>query len=267
MRQQFYQMLLFTEKYETVDINDTKLLPTPAARGPDFEERLREVLDVDQMIEADNAELKEIANKRLPLAARDLSKRDDDLISKMGQLARAIEVDEPPLFGVDMNEEYIIEEHFRADLPTEKRMLVNEIFKILYFNNRDPETYTVSFWADYFNISPSTVRNIVNYMAYPVVNEKTKQVDQVLYFKDTELVQSAQRLLGADSEKLKLLDRDTYLSFLEEDYLQRMAEEHKDESGLFGRIEAPIFAESAQLANEDSSSHTRLENYLSNRLE
>jgi len=35
------------------------------------------------MIEADNAELKEIANKRLPLAARDLQKKDDDLISKM----------------------------------------------------------------------------------------------------------------------------------------------------------------------------------------
>lgn len=118
----------------------------------------------------------------MPLALRDLSKKDDDLITKMSQVARAIEVDEPPLFGVDINEEYIVEEHFRANLPAEKRILVDEMYKILYFNSKDPETYTVSFWADYFKLSPSTVRNIVNYMAYPVINDETKQVDFVLYF-------------------------------------------------------------------------------------
>ena len=105
---------------------------------------------------------------------RDLSKKDDDLITKMSQVARAIEVDEPPLFGVDVNEEYIVEEHYRANLPAEKRILVDEMYKILYFNNKDPETYSVSFWADYFKLSPSTVRNIVNYMAYPVIDDKTK---------------------------------------------------------------------------------------------
>jgi len=31
-------------------MRDTKLLPTPANRGPDFDERLREAMDVDQMI-------------------------------------------------------------------------------------------------------------------------------------------------------------------------------------------------------------------------
>ena len=81
-----------------------------------------------------------------------------------------------------MNEEYVVDEHFRANLPTEKRILVSEVYKILYFNNRDPETYTISFWADYFNISPSTIRNIVNYMAYPIIDQKTKRVELVLYF-------------------------------------------------------------------------------------
>jgi hypothetical protein len=33
-------------------------------RGPDFDERLREVIDVDALIEADNAVLKELANNR-----------------------------------------------------------------------------------------------------------------------------------------------------------------------------------------------------------
>ena len=46
-------MLVFAEKYETVNILDTLLIPTPAYRGPDFEERLREVVDVDALIEKD----------------------------------------------------------------------------------------------------------------------------------------------------------------------------------------------------------------------
>lgn len=71
---------------------------------------MREAIDVDSIIEEDNQKLKELANKRIPLAERDLTKKDDDLISKMNLLAKAVEVDEEPVFGVDINEEYIIEE-------------------------------------------------------------------------------------------------------------------------------------------------------------
>jgi len=42
--------LTFAEKYQTIDMRETGLLPTPAYRGPDFEERLREAMDVDAMI-------------------------------------------------------------------------------------------------------------------------------------------------------------------------------------------------------------------------
>jgi hypothetical protein len=79
--------------------------------------------------------LKEYANARIPLLEKDITKRDDDLISKMNLLAKAVEVDEPPMFGVDLNEEYMIEETLRHNLPTEKRILVDEIYKILWFNN------------------------------------------------------------------------------------------------------------------------------------
>ena len=151
----------------------------------------------------------------------------------MNLIAKAVEVDEIPIFGVDINEEYIIEESLRAGLPTEKRMLVDEIFKILWFNNKDPETFTISFWSDYFNIAPATVRNVVNYMAYPIVDDETKKVKTVLFFQDTELAQNAKQLGN--------LDRDSYLSFLETDYYQRMVEEHKEEIGLFGRVKAPKF--------------------------
>jgi hypothetical protein len=47
MKDEAVQLLTFAEKYMTFDMRDTKLLPTPAQRGPDFEERLREAMDVD----------------------------------------------------------------------------------------------------------------------------------------------------------------------------------------------------------------------------
>ena len=51
VRAEAYQLLQYHTKYETFDIRDTKLIPTPADRGPDFDERLREATEVDRMIE------------------------------------------------------------------------------------------------------------------------------------------------------------------------------------------------------------------------
>jgi len=88
---------------------------------------------------------------------------------------------------MQINSEYVIEDSLRASLPTEKRILVDEIYKILYFNNADPQTYTVSFWAEHFQISPAAFRNIVNYVAFPLTDPDSKQVTKVLYFIDSEL--------------------------------------------------------------------------------
>jgi hypothetical protein len=60
------------------------------------------------------------------------------------------------------------------------------------------------------------------------------------------------------------IDRDTYLGFLETDYYQRMVEEHKDELGLFGRVQAPKFID-ATLTGADVSE--KLESYLNNQME
>lgn len=51
IRAEAEQMLKYLHKYESIDINDTLLIPTLKSRGPDFEERLREAFDVDAMIE------------------------------------------------------------------------------------------------------------------------------------------------------------------------------------------------------------------------
>ena len=81
-------------------------------------------------------------------------------------------------------------------------------------------------------------------------------MDLVLYFQDAELVQTAKALLGDNEEKLSLLTRDTYLSYLELDYEKRVAEEHEGEIGLFGRVDAPSLVDAP----------TSLDDYLANRM-
>ena len=75
-----------------------------------------------------------------------------------------------------INEEYVIEDTLRASLPTDKRILIDEIYKVLYFNNADPETFTISFWSEHFKIAPAVLRNILNYMAFPITDPDTKRV-------------------------------------------------------------------------------------------
>lgn len=163
------------------------LLPTPLHKEADFDERLREAMDVDAMMDKDVQELKDYANQRLPLPKKNLDEKDTDLLSKVNLIAQAVKVDPVPVFGVDISEEYMIEDTLRANLPTEKRILVDEIYKILYFNNADPDTYTISFWSDHFKINAASLRNILNYVAFPETDPDTKQVTRVLYFIDSEL--------------------------------------------------------------------------------
>jgi hypothetical protein len=75
-----------------------------------------------------------------------------------------------------------------SDAPEEKRILVDELPKVLFLNNRDPKKvylslifnnnnskYTLNFWADHFNIDPAKLRNIFNFISYAVpdvTNEK-----------------------------------------------------------------------------------------------
>lgn len=55
---------------------------------------------------------------------------------------------------------------------------------------------------------------------------------------------------------------------METDYYQRMVEEHKEEIGLFGRIDAPKFLDPQLMEStqEGKDHQAQLQNYLSNRL-
>ena len=55
IKEEARQMLIMAEKYDTIEMNDcAAIIPVPIYAGPDFEERLREVVDVDELIEKDN---------------------------------------------------------------------------------------------------------------------------------------------------------------------------------------------------------------------
>lgn len=48
-------------------------------------------------------ELEDYANKRIPLPAKSLSEKDEDLLKKVSMLAAAVKVDEPPLIAPDVS--------------------------------------------------------------------------------------------------------------------------------------------------------------------
>jgi hypothetical protein len=56
----------------------------------------------------------------------------------MSLIAKAVKVEEPPVLGVNINERWGLEDAMRQSLPAEKRILTDEIYKVLYFNNENP---------------------------------------------------------------------------------------------------------------------------------
>ena len=60
-------------------------------------------MDVDAMIDQSNQELKEYANKRIPLPGKSLSEKDEDLLKKVSLIATAVKVDGPPILAPDVS--------------------------------------------------------------------------------------------------------------------------------------------------------------------
>jgi hypothetical protein len=60
-------------------------------------------MDVDAMIEESNQQLKDYANKRIPLPGKSLSEKDEDLLKKVSLIATAVKVDAPPIVAPDVS--------------------------------------------------------------------------------------------------------------------------------------------------------------------
>jgi hypothetical protein len=118
LREEVFQILTYNKKFNTVDIRDTFLIPAPRNLEPGFDERLREQIDVDRLVEESHQELAAYANQRIPLPAKTLDEKDNDLLMKMNLVALAIKVDEPPLLGINIEDRWVnVEESLSIGAP------------------------------------------------------------------------------------------------------------------------------------------------------
>ena len=145
----------------------------------------------------------------------------------MNIVAQAIIVEKPPVIG--SNEEELfrsLSEGMYGEISQDHRILRDEIYKVLVLNNQDPKLYNIQFWSDHFKIEPAALRNIFNYVAFPVVDPVTKTVKKILYFIDYDFVTNAEKL--ADVTRLE------YVEYLEEDYYRRVERDCREMDAALG---------------------------------
>jgi hypothetical protein len=105
-----------------------------------------------------------------------------------------------------------IEEGMLGQVPTEGRILIEEYYKVLYLNNEDPEKYNFAYWEKYFGVSKQTLRNIFNYIFFPIPDpNKPSEIGKVLYFQDAEYAKRRMLISKMSGEEYK-----EYLSNTEE---------------------------------------------------
>lgn len=72
-------------------------------------------------------------------------------------------------------------DHFK---PQDGKLLLTELAKTLWLNAQDPEKYDTEFFARYFNVEPQKLRNVLNVVAFPVVDEMSGEIVKILRFTD-----------------------------------------------------------------------------------
>lgn len=229
MKDKYISDVKYINKYCTIDIRDTVLIPPPPNTGPSFEERLRIATGdkLDEFLDRDNQQFIKDANARKPITLKDINEKDESLIQRMNIVAQAVEVEDPPLSAPDQDQLYnTMREGIQGISSQDHRILIDEVYKVLYLNNEDPETYNVQFWAKHFKIEPAAIRNIFNYLAYPITDPMNKDIKRILFFIDIDMVKHR--------EKLTDLTREDYIAYLEEDYYRRLEAEQKEKEEFLG---------------------------------
>jgi hypothetical protein len=121
---------------------------------------------------------------------RSLTEKDPELIAAVNKISQAVKVNKFTDLHVIKTElplDYL-EENLMGQLPFDGRILVEEYYKALYLNDENPETYNINYWSEYFKVTTMTLRNIFNYVFFPIPDEKNpSDVGKILYFKDAEL--------------------------------------------------------------------------------
>ena len=196
----------------------------------------------------------------------DLNNKNMDLIKRVNIVSSAIKVQEPKLYTSNFEYELpadYLEETLLGDMPTSGRILVEEYFKVLYLNNENPEKYNFSYWENYFKVDNKTLRNIFNYVFFPLPDEKNKEeTGKILYFQDFEF--SKRRKLISDMSVFYLkIQPEEYNEYLEKTVERPELEETKRLDYIDYQLNStePKITERT-LAYEDEEWDKQLENPL-----
>ncbi|KRX09563.1 hypothetical protein PPERSA_12306 [Pseudocohnilembus persalinus] len=182
---------MWTQKWEEIvknsfDFSESIFMPeTSLSTESQLDKMLSQQknIDLQELIKKSKEEYQEKIEGTEPIRGRDRVNKDQGLVSKLNILAQAMN---------DIPEEKRAEriQMFRGPIgnleaPQEQKILLSEMTKVLYLNNRDPKKYDLQYWAQHFNIEPQKLRNIFNYISYAipdVTNEKeTGRVFRFIY--------------------------------------------------------------------------------------
>lgn len=137
------------------------------------------------------------------LVRRNLSEKDNELIRKMNLLSDTINVVKPLEPVADFSsvynpEEFRFKQNQNAVMAMNKEELHTEnLVKVLYLNNMDPQEYNLEFWAETLNISTQRLRNIFYNFSY-LVYENHQVVGKISFIdvpKKTEIFDAFQESL------------------------------------------------------------------------
>ena len=116
-----------------------------------------------------------------------------DKVNVMAGLMNQIPDKTPERKRIPQKKKYVTEG------PEEQRILLEELPKVLFLNNKEPRKvhhfsiffealifffkYNLQFWAKHFNIEPQKLRNIFNFVSYAIPDiTNEKETGRVLRF-------------------------------------------------------------------------------------
>jgi len=173
-----------------------------------FENRLKNLIhhNVIELVEKSKKEYQLLIDSGRPVTARDRDTKDLDLIEKIRIISQAVKPVPPPIIHKDnfsLPMDYY-EEGLLGNLPTEGRILIEEYYKTLYLNDQDTEKYNFTYWERYYKVDKQTLRNIFNYVFFPIPNANDKsEVGKVLFFQDSEFAKRRKMLSDMTSDEYK----------------------------------------------------------------
>lgn len=196
LKELFSNINEYVKKYKTVRFEDTMFCPIEDKPIADPDQilndlRKRKDIDIDEIIAKDNEIYQKIIDSGLAIEEINKDEKNIDFINKSMLVTSVIKqlppvnhsnIPNPGAIPLDHLEEKILGEY-----PSEDRVHLNELYKVYLLNEEDYKTYNFNYWNKYFNVSPVTLRNIFNYVYFPIPDYEIKdKINRIIQFRDIE---------------------------------------------------------------------------------